>query len=94
MEYSNDEAKDSSADPKAEESKLADQVMDRCIRLVANCNRFKQERLNRIQLYRELKRLKWTGRGMLPGAKVVTSELPHRRHGGPNDCPSCPERCG
>jgi hypothetical protein len=54
MEYSNDDEKDSSVDPKAPDNKLADEVMERCIRLVANCNRFKQARLDRIQLYRDL----------------------------------------
>jgi hypothetical protein len=33
---------------------LAEEVMDRCIRIVANVNRFKQPRLDRIKLYRDL----------------------------------------
>lgn len=33
---------------------LAEEVMERCIRIVANVNRFKQPRLDRIKLYRDL----------------------------------------
>src|SRR5438270_3703657 len=33
---------------------LADDALDRCMRIVANVNRFKQPRLDRIQLYRDL----------------------------------------
>src|SRR5439155_14233600 len=33
---------------------LADEAVQRCMRIVANCNRFKQPRLDRIQLYRDL----------------------------------------
>src|SRR2546421_10462079 len=33
---------------------LADEAVQRCIRIVANCNRFKQPRLDRVQLYRDL----------------------------------------
>src|SRR4051812_13769607 len=33
---------------------LAKEVMDRCIRIVANVNKVKQPRLDRIQLYRDL----------------------------------------
>ena len=36
------------------ENALAEEVMERCIRIVANVNRFKQPRLDRIQLYRDL----------------------------------------
>jgi hypothetical protein len=54
MEYSNDEEKDSSVAPKAEGNKFANDVLERCARLVANCNRFKQSRLDRIALYRDL----------------------------------------
>jgi hypothetical protein len=36
------------------ENALAEEVMQRCIRIVANINRFKQPRLDRIQLYRDL----------------------------------------
>jgi hypothetical protein len=54
MEYSNDDEKDSSVDPKAKSNKLADETTERAARLVANCNRFKQPRLDRIQLYRDL----------------------------------------
>jgi hypothetical protein len=36
------------------ENALAKEVMDRCIRIVANVNKFKQPRLDRIQLYRDL----------------------------------------
>src|SRR4051794_9207239 len=54
MEYSNDDEKDSSVDPKAEANKLADDTVERAARLVANCNRFKQPRLDQIKLFREL----------------------------------------
>jgi hypothetical protein len=33
---------------------LADEVMRRCIQIVANVNKVKQPRLDRIQLYRDL----------------------------------------
>ncbi|HEY1747825.1 MAG TPA: hypothetical protein VGG11_13820 [Xanthobacteraceae bacterium] len=33
---------------------LADDVLQRCVRIVANVNRFKQPRLQRVQLYRDL----------------------------------------
>src|SRR5712692_4525833 len=33
---------------------LAEEVMERCIRIVANVNRYKQPRLDKIQLYRDL----------------------------------------
>src|SRR4051794_15943928 len=36
------------------EDALANEVMERCIRIIANVNRFKQLRLDRIQLYRNL----------------------------------------
>jgi hypothetical protein len=54
MDYSNDDEKDSSVDPKAEANKLADDTVERAARLVANCNRFKQPRLDQIKLFREL----------------------------------------
>src|ERR1043165_2624077 len=36
------------------EKSLADEAVERCIRIVANCNRFKQPRLDQIQKYRDL----------------------------------------
>lgn len=35
-------------------NELADEALKRCIQIVANCNRFKQPRLDRIQKYRDL----------------------------------------
>jgi hypothetical protein len=54
MEYSNDEEKDSSVEPKGEGNKLADEVLKHCVPIVANVNSYKQPRLNKIQLYRDL----------------------------------------
>jgi hypothetical protein len=54
MDYSPDaEALDLNDKDKGKKA-LADEVMERCIRIVANVNRYKQDRLNRIKLYRDL----------------------------------------
>src|SRR4051812_49368107 len=50
----NAEALNSIDDTSKGQNALADQVMERCIRIVANVNRFKQPRLDKIQLYRDL----------------------------------------
>ena len=36
------------------QSSLADDVVERCFRITANVNRFKQPRLDKIQLFRDL----------------------------------------
>jgi hypothetical protein len=53
MDNSDAEALDVNDKDKGQNA-LAEQVMERCIRIVANVSKFKQDRLNRIQLYRDL----------------------------------------
>jgi hypothetical protein len=48
------EALDSIDDKDKGQKALADDAVERCMRIVANCNRFKQLRLDQIQKYRDL----------------------------------------
>src|ERR1043166_3980051 len=48
------EALNSISDKTSSSNDLADQVVERCVRIVAQVNRFKQPRLDKIQLYRDL----------------------------------------
>src|SRR5438105_9433172 len=54
MDTPQDEALLELDDKNKGENALANEVMQRCMRIVANVNRVKQPRLDRIQLYRDL----------------------------------------
>ncbi len=51
---SDDEILDSAPTETAGVNALAEEAVERCMRIVANVNRYKQPRLDRIQLYRDL----------------------------------------
>src|SRR3954465_9408848 len=54
MDYPQDAALTDVNDKDKGEQALADEVVKRCVQIVANVNRFKQPRLDKIQLYRDL----------------------------------------
>jgi hypothetical protein len=54
MDYAPDEEALNLNDNDKGQTALADEVMERCIRIVANVSKFKQPRLDRIALYRDL----------------------------------------
>lgn len=54
MDYSQDEEALDFNDKDKGETALADEVTKRCVQIIANVNKYKQPRLDRIQLYRDL----------------------------------------